>query len=71
MKLLDYLILPAAAALVVIGGYLTMTQGVGAAYPVLMFAVALLFWFIYRKRLRSEKEDKQEPSSIKKKKPRR
>ncbi|EON79298.1 hypothetical protein ADIS_0223 [Lunatimonas lonarensis] len=71
MKLLDYLILPAAAALVIIGAHLTMTQGIGAAYPVLMFAVALLFWFMYRKRLRAEDVDKPETTNTKKKKSRR
>ncbi|MCC5938418.1 MAG: hypothetical protein JJU34_14160 [Lunatimonas sp.] len=71
MKLLDYLILPAAAALVIIGAHITMTQGVTASYSILMFAVALLFWYMYRKRVRAEREESSSSPEPKKKKNRR
>lgn len=68
MKLLDYLILPAAAALVIIGAHVTMTQGIAASYSILMFAVALLFWFMYRKRIRAEREEASNSAESKKRK---
>ncbi|WP_209329831.1 hypothetical protein [Lunatimonas salinarum] len=71
MKLLDYLILPAAAALVIIGAHITMTQGITASYPILMFAVALLFWYMYRKRVRADREESTNASESKRKKNRR
>lgn len=56
MNVLDTILLPFAAALVIIGAHVTMQHGVGASYPIFMFAVATLFWFIYRKKRREEHE---------------
>jgi len=55
MKGIDIVLLPLAAALVIIGAHLTWTQGVVASYPIFMLAVALLLWFKYRKTQREEK----------------
>lgn len=71
MKLIDYLILPLAAALVIIGAHLTMQHGIVASYPVLMFATALLFWFLYRKRKRGEEQVELPAKTQKSKKKRR
>jgi hypothetical protein len=59
MNILDAIMLPFAAALVIIGAHVTMQHGVGASYPIFMFAVATLFGFIYRKRRREENEPKE------------
>lgn len=61
MKVLDIILLPFAAALVIIGAHVTMQQGAGASYPIFMFAVATLFWFLFRKKRREE----YEPEDIK------
>lgn len=70
MNLLDTILLPLAAALVIIGAHVTMQHGVGASYPIFMFAVATLFWFMYRKKRREENEpaDKDLPKRKEKKK---
>lgn len=70
MNFIDSILLPLAAALVIIGAHVTMQHGVGASYPIFMFAVALLFWFLYRKRKREENAPHEEelPESKKRKK---
>ncbi|WP_339875556.1 hypothetical protein [uncultured Algoriphagus sp.] len=62
MKLLDALLLSLSLALMIVGIHQTVTQGVGASYAIFMFAVALLFWFQYRKMQKPE-----EPPTPKKK----
>jgi hypothetical protein len=62
MKLLDALILSLSLALMIVGIHQTVTQGVNASYAIFMFAVALLFWFQYRKMQKPE-----EPPTPKKK----
>ena len=49
MKLADIVLLSLSAAMVIIGTHLTITVGLTSSYPVFMFAVALLFWYRYRK----------------------
>lgn len=71
MKLLDIILLPFAAALVIIGAHVTMQQGAGASYPIFMFAVATLFWFLLRKKRREENEPTETELPKKKEKKRR
>ncbi|WP_373495872.1 hypothetical protein [Aquiflexum sp.] len=59
MKLKDIILLSLSAALVIVGTHLTMTSGVTTSYPVFMFAVALLFWYRYRKNDQLVKENNQ------------
>jgi TRAP-type mannitol/chloroaromatic compound transport system permease large subunit len=59
MKLKDLLLLSLSAALIIIGTHLTITSGIVTSYPVFMFAVALLFWYRYRK---NEEAIKSEPT---------
>lgn len=66
MKVLDIIMLPFAAALVIIGTHVTMQHGVGASYPIFMFAVATLFWFLFRKKRREENEPEDIKSPQKK-----
>ena len=66
MKLVDALLLSLSLALMIVGIHQTVTQGVGASYAIFMFAVALLFWFQYRKM----KKPEEPPISKKKTKPR-
>jgi Flp pilus assembly protein TadB len=54
MKIADAILLSLSAALVIIGTHLTMKLGITASYPVFMFAVALLFWYMYRRKAREE-----------------
>jgi len=49
MKLPDALLLSLSLALIIVGIHLSLTAGIGASYPIFMFAVALLFWFQYRR----------------------
>lgn len=64
------MLLPLAAALVIIGAHVTWTQGIVVSYPIFMLAVALLLWFKYRKTQRTDNpHPKVEP--MKKKKQRR
>jgi len=49
MKLPDALLLSLSLALIIIGVHLSLTSGIGGSYPIFMFAVALLFWFQYRR----------------------
>jgi hypothetical protein len=49
MKLVDALLLSLSLALMIVGIHQTVTQGVEASYAIFMFAIALLFWFQYRK----------------------
>lgn len=59
MKLGNVLILSLSAAFVIIGTHLTMIGGVTLSYPVFMLAVALLFWYQYRKmQLKQEVDSK-------------
>lgn len=67
MKLKDVILLSLSAALVIVGSHITLTQGILISYPVFMFAVALLFWFKFRKAKQRENET-GEKSGIKKKK---
>jgi len=62
MKLVDALLLSLSLALMIVGIHQTVTQGVEASYAIFMFAVALLFWFQYRKMQKTE-----EPPTPKKK----
>lgn len=62
MKLADALLLSLSLALMIVGIHQTVTQGVQASYAIFMFAVALLFWFQYRKMQKPE-----EPTTPKKK----
>lgn len=67
MKGIDIVLLPLAAALVIIGAHVTWTQGVVVSYPIFMLAVALLLWFKYRKTQRVEKASLPEQVGKKKK----
>lgn len=67
MKLGDALIFSLALALVVIGIHQSLTVGIGASYPIFMFAVAFLFWFQLR-RNKAASAQKEPPSSNGKKK---
>jgi len=66
MKLPDFLLLSLAAALVIIGTHLTITSGLISSYPVFMFALALLFWYRYRKNQTTLKAAETKPNPIKK-----
>jgi hypothetical protein len=66
MKLPDFLILSLSAALAIIGTHLTITTGLISSYPVFMFAVALLFWYRYRKNEASLKSEVSKQDPIKK-----
>ena len=52
----DVILLSLSAALVIVGAHITFTQGIMFSYPVFMGAVALLFWFKFRKAVEEEKE---------------
>ncbi len=65
MHILDFILLPVAAALVIIGAHVTLQHGVGASYPIFMFSVVLLFWFLYRKRKVEEEQEKEKEKSKK------
>lgn len=56
MKLIDYLIFPAALAFFVMGIYEAMVLGIGHAYGFFMLSLGLLFWFGYRKNQRETKK---------------
>jgi hypothetical protein len=49
MKLTDILLLSLSAALVIVGTHQTIVGGITFSYPIFMAAVALLFWYKYRK----------------------
>lgn len=68
MKVADTILLSLSAALVIIGTHLTMKAGIIASYPVFMFAVALLFWYMYRKKKNEEEQHSTEDTPKKKKK---
>ena len=68
MKLGDVLILSLALALVIIGIHQSLTAGIGASYPIFMFAVGLLFWFQLRRNKTKAAEEEQAPQPPKKKK---
>jgi uncharacterized membrane protein len=65
MKLADIILLSLSAAMVIIGTHLTITVGLTSSYPVFMFAVALLFWYRYRKNDQLVEEKKQSDSKNK------
>jgi uncharacterized membrane protein len=65
MKLADIILLSLSAAMVIIGTHLTITVGLTTSYPVFMFAVALLFWYRYRKNDQLVEEKKQSDSKNK------
>jgi uncharacterized membrane protein len=66
MKLPDFLLLSLSAALVIIGTHLTITSGLISSYPVFMFAVALLFWYRYRKNESTIKSEEARINPVKK-----
>lgn len=66
MKLPDFLLLSLSAALIIIGTHLTITSGLVNSYPVFMFAVALLFWYRYRKNDKNFKSEETKLEQIKK-----
>lgn len=66
MKLPDFLLLSLSAALVIIGTHLTITTGLISSYPVFMFAVALLFWYRYRKNEADLKPGEEKQVHVKK-----
>lgn len=66
MKLVDALLLSLSLALMIVGIHQTVTKGVQSSYAIFMFAVALLFWFQYRKMQKPE----EPPTPKKKAKPR-
>jgi 4-hydroxybenzoate polyprenyltransferase len=49
LKLADALILSLSLALIIIGVHQSLTVGIESSYAIFMFAVALLFWFQYRR----------------------
>lgn len=49
MKLKDVILLSLSAALVIVGTHVTMNQGILFSYPIFMIAIALLFWYQFRK----------------------
>jgi hypothetical protein len=69
MKLGDIILLSLSAALVIIGTHLTMRGGITLSYPVFMFAVALLFWYQYRKSQAVNQEKPSPPANKKGRKP--
>ncbi|HLW20769.1 MAG TPA: hypothetical protein VKX33_10610 [Cyclobacteriaceae bacterium] len=54
MRIIDVVLLPLAAALVIVGAHMTITQGIVASYPIFMMAVTLLFWYKFRKAKQTE-----------------
>jgi TRAP-type mannitol/chloroaromatic compound transport system permease large subunit len=56
MGIKDVILLSLSAALVIVGAHITITQGILISYPVFMGAIALLFWFKFRKANQEEKE---------------
>lgn len=66
MKLGDVLLFSLSIALIIIGIHLSLTQGIGSSYAVFMFAIALLFWFQYRRINSVEKKKTQNPKNKKK-----
>ncbi len=50
MKLFDTLLLSVGVALVIMGIYEVMTEGLFYAYTFLMPATIIFLWFVYRKR---------------------
>lgn len=59
MKLKDIILLSLSAAMVIVGTHLTITAGLLTSYPVFMLAVALIFWYRYRKNDQLVKEKNQ------------
>ncbi|NOT74707.1 MAG: hypothetical protein HOP08_07240 [Cyclobacteriaceae bacterium] len=49
MKLLDTIILSLGVVFIIIGAYEVMSVGLKSAYPYLMVALLMIFWFTYRK----------------------
>jgi len=70
MKLGDVLLFSLSIALIIIGIHLSLTQGIESSYAIFMFAIALLFWFQYRRVNSVEKEKKQNHQKKKKAKKR-
>lgn len=69
MKIGDVLILSLALALAVIGIHQSLTVGIGASYPIFMFAVGLLFWFqLRRNNAKADEAEKPVQKPTKKKK---
>ncbi|GAB3227518.1 hypothetical protein J0A67_15400 [Algoriphagus aestuariicola] len=68
MKLGDVLILSLALAMVIIGIHQSLVAGIGASYPIFMFAVGLLFWFQLRRNKAKAKEEAEALKVPKKKK---
>jgi len=70
MKLKDVILLSLSAALVIVGTHITMNQGILFSYPVFMLAIALLFWYQFRKGKAKPKNERNHGSANKKKKTR-
>src|SRR5690554_862936 len=68
MRRIDVVLLPLAAALVIVGAHMTITQGIVASYPIFMMAVTLLFWYKFRKAKQAEVGGTQTGSGREKKK---
>lgn len=63
MKLKDTLIFYGACAFTLVGIYEASARSASAAYPFIMFASALFFWYLYRKleaKQKREAEKKQQ-----------
>ncbi|MFZ6000964.1 MAG: hypothetical protein ACOYW3_10675 [Bacteroidota bacterium] len=58
MKLTDAIILSLSVVFIIIGIYETMKWGIGHSYWSLMMATLLFFYFNYRKRTRSNSQNK-------------
>ena len=68
MKLIDVILLSLSAALVIVGTHITMNQGIVFAYPVFMLAIALLFWYQFRKGKDRQKKELNDSLTNRKKK---
>lgn len=67
MGIKDVILLSLSAALVIVGAHVTFTQGIMYSYPIFMGAIALLFWFKFRKANQDEEEIPSTPRKIRKK----
>ncbi len=56
MKLSDIIILSLSIVLFIIGVHQMITFGIGAAYGILMFSIAFLLYYKYRKQQRDQKD---------------
>lgn len=68
MKLKDVILLSLAAAMVIVGIHVTITQGILMSYPILMIAMIFLFWFRFRKAKEAESKGSEQTAMKNKKK---